>query len=401
MSILDELSEHQLYDKLLDIRRAQQASPESDHDSLLSYMERIMDMQNLVKRILSRSSLTERTMSLLRTVTHTDFVAASFVLKLSGIIQTVGKAKEMDIVSAMANLSLDDSVTERIAAQTTRREDHSPPRIYGTHPTCLVNREELINASVELRPSRLDICEAREWALDHLYNLYPPRKTKQTLAKQSAASEAYINSWFTHLRRRIGWTKIVKSHFKGNKALAIDAARSVFFEGEEAMQCVGKPIYNALMAMKKRAQDILKPPNVSDMEKRIDDLVGEIRQIPPDLRDEQAIPNPNCPKDASKLSPNESTPQRGVKCRSDVLTEYSIELSSKGELSVCKLLHFNFWPYLLSIFSRTYFVEPLVVEAGDASKGGDSRKRKRSDLEDDQPVTKKRSVWDPLLSSNE
>ena len=48
------------------------------------------------------------------------------------------------------------------------------------------------------------------------------------LADLTHTSLKQLDAWFTNARSRIGWTSIVKRHFRGSKHMAIDSAAAVF-----------------------------------------------------------------------------------------------------------------------------------------------------------------------------
>lgn len=213
------------------------------------------------------------------------------MLKLSGIIQEVGKAKDLDIVSAMASLSLSDLTTGAVQPLVTGTggahigrkvsSDCSAPTL-DKRGGCIKDLENEFSKHLVMK-------EARDWALEHLYDLYPQKKTKQALAMQMNLSVDAVTAWFMRLRRRIGWNKIVKKYFGGDRAFAIDAARSVFLEREAAEQRIRRPIYDAFLLMEKRAEDILKPPSPAEIEKHIDRIVDEVRPQSSNLKN-HALP---------------------------------------------------------------------------------------------------------------
>lgn len=69
------------------------------------------------------------------------------------------------------------------------------------------------------------------WLLKHLDNPYPSISTKRALCKRSGLVMKAVNEWFSHARRRIGWTSLMKRHFKGDRQLTIDCAHHILVEG--------------------------------------------------------------------------------------------------------------------------------------------------------------------------
>ncbi|KAJ7103342.1 hypothetical protein B0H15DRAFT_795494 [Mycena belliarum] len=70
---------------------------------------------------------------------------------------------------------------------------------------------------------------AYTWLLKHLHNPYPNKDTKQRLADQSGASIERISDWFIDVRRRMGWTQLLRDEFYRKRNAQVDAAR-IFFK---------------------------------------------------------------------------------------------------------------------------------------------------------------------------
>lgn len=68
------------------------------------------------------------------------------------------------------------------------------------------------------------------WLLKHLDNPYPSLATKRSLCKQSGLSLKVLAEWFSHTRRRIGWTSISKRYFEGDRQMTRDCIHRVLFE---------------------------------------------------------------------------------------------------------------------------------------------------------------------------
>nr|AOC97458.1 homeodomain 1 protein [Flammulina velutipes] len=65
------------------------------------------------------------------------------------------------------------------------------------------------------------------WLRDNLHNPYPPSSVKASIASQTGSSIDAVADWFSSARRRVGWTKIQKTHFSTRKQM-VDAA-TVYF----------------------------------------------------------------------------------------------------------------------------------------------------------------------------
>lgn len=65
---------------------------------------------------------------------------------------------------------------------------------------------------------------AYKWLLKNVHNPYPSKPTKLSFAEETGSSPSNIDAWFVHIRRRIGWTTLVRKWYKGSRSDAIDAA---------------------------------------------------------------------------------------------------------------------------------------------------------------------------------
>lgn len=268
----DTSPESDLYTRLLAIRKRQLEAPEKDETTLASYLECVKDMYDFAKSVLSRTTLSTKTANLLHTITASDFISSESMLRLRGAIREVGKAREADIVSAMAKLSLEESNDrEEITKGPGKRKDSSPPpdNAFGSRVT---SKDAII--------SRSDMDFAKQWAWNHLDNLYPQKDVKKMIAKRCEVSESYVNAWFIQLRRRIGWNKIVKNYFRGDKAEAIEAAQSIFLGEKPATQHINSKANDALIAMKEAAERYLVPVSASEIERQVDELIKVVQVAP-------------------------------------------------------------------------------------------------------------------------
>lgn len=380
------LSEDQLYNKLLSVRNEQLAAPEGCQDSLSSYLEKVRAVHDLTKRTLSRITLSERTLALIRTITRSDYVAASFMLKLGGIIERVSRAKDLDIVSAMANLSLDDSPASR------------PPPLFQREcqPEDLKsNSEKKYDAGckegdVPAGKNDCDMHDVRQWALDHLYNPYPSKKSKQLLSKRSGLTENQVSSWFTQLRRKIGWSKIVKKHYKGDKAQAIHAAQSIY-SGEVKEQHISPLVSEAFSSMKMRAENFLKPQNCASIEEHINDLMNKLLQSEHTTDFQGSCPEPSASMRNNVVSAHNSLPtaSRGRKRPYDGEHRplHIAKRSKKQEqlvlpLDVVPNLTDSFFLYRCAYLSDSSGKSPADGGHSDVN----ARKRRRNDDDDDDAV---------------
>lgn len=98
-----------------------------------------------------------------------------------------------------------------------------------------------------------DLEPIREWLLQNLANPYPSLSAKRDLIKHTNVSMKILNDWFSHSRSKIGWTKIVKRHFEGDRPRAIDCAYRVLF-GHESAHRQSKEVIRDFENMRRAAE---------------------------------------------------------------------------------------------------------------------------------------------------
>lgn len=131
--------------------------------------------------------------------------------------------------------------------------------------------------------------EASRWLLKHLQNPYPSQKAKLRMVRGSNATIKSVTDWFTHARRRIGWIKICKQHFQGNRHLTADCAQGIFREGATPSTCTSE-IAQEFWAMKTAAERLYG-------EKAVGELVKNIGVVENDNRKRPGENRPSCNKE--------------------------------------------------------------------------------------------------------
>lgn len=106
------------------------------------------------------------------------------------------------------------------------------------------------NSSVDMdMVSSAFIGPAYRWLLQHIHNPYPSHHLKRSLALASGCSLNSINSWFTNVRKRMGWTSICREFFHGCRADAVDAAFRALVQ-DDPDRPVGEDLTRAFGAVK-------------------------------------------------------------------------------------------------------------------------------------------------------
>ncbi|KAJ7446468.1 C-terminal domain of homeodomain 1-domain-containing protein [Mycena galericulata] len=72
---------------------------------------------------------------------------------------------------------------------------------------------------------------AYKWLLRHLHNPYPKKEVKQKIADETESSIERISEWFVDVRRRMGWTLVLREEFGRKRMDMVDAAHRYFISG--------------------------------------------------------------------------------------------------------------------------------------------------------------------------
>lgn len=62
------------------------------------------------------------------------------------------------------------------------------------------------------------------WLLANLHNPYPSKDVKRMISTETNTSITYIENWFTDVRKKIGWTALMKLRFYNKRSLIVEAA---------------------------------------------------------------------------------------------------------------------------------------------------------------------------------
>lgn len=114
---------------------------------------------------------------------------------------------------------------------------------------------KISSVNVDTVGSPAFIGPAYSWLLQHIHNPYPSHDVKQSLALASGCSLNSINSWFTNIRKRMGWSSICREIFHGCRADAVDAAFRALVQ-DDPDRPVGDELTRAFVAVKVAAEKL-------------------------------------------------------------------------------------------------------------------------------------------------
>lgn len=130
---------------------------------------------------------------------------------------------------------------------------------------------------------------AYKFFVANIFNPYPTREEKQTIVEKSNHSDITFNSisnWFINVRRRCGWTEILRQRFDGNKELMVDVAKQVFLHPNPSRP-VDPEVVAEFMEFKENVESMYENLRVSPW---IEDLEGLDELVNP-LSEEERIAN--------------------------------------------------------------------------------------------------------------
>ncbi|KAJ6520012.1 hypothetical protein C8R45DRAFT_918853 [Mycena sanguinolenta] len=123
---------------------------------------------------------------------------------------------------------------------------------------------------------------AYKWLLKHLHNPYPKKAIKEKIADETGSSFERISDWFVDVRRRMGWSRLLREDFGRKRADLVDAATRHFM-GTDDKTPLPVDIHGKLVRMEAFAQDMyaarLVPSALSNkLSAAVKDLTPERRE---------------------------------------------------------------------------------------------------------------------------
>ncbi|KAF8868985.1 C-terminal domain of homeodomain 1-domain-containing protein [Gymnopilus junonius] len=177
------------------------ASFQKDGIALTSFLESWLKFNNTLGQC--RDSLQQETLLNIHGCTSVISSVASEMLELHQVTDQISQ----DLVTDVTKI-----LDEKMAKLSIRDADEQQQR----SSTASVSNPSYIKPSYQ-------------WLLLNLYNPYPTKDMKKSIAYQSRCSLKDIDSWFMDARKKIGWNRIRKDHFS-NKQEKIVAAATQFYK---------------------------------------------------------------------------------------------------------------------------------------------------------------------------
>lgn len=128
----------------------------------------------------------------------------------------------------MSSALFDEFVAAFSSLGITDDEPHPRSRTTQT-PYPKKRGSQKLGAHRDLPPYRYN---EYNWIVHHMHNPYPSQAVKRSFAQASHTTIQSANNWFQAIRKHVGWVAFCKSHYKGSRALAVEAASAFFLKGE-------------------------------------------------------------------------------------------------------------------------------------------------------------------------
>ncbi|KLO20647.1 hypothetical protein SCHPADRAFT_991977 [Schizopora paradoxa] len=214
--------------------------------SVSSFVESLSALTKSATYGIANRLLSDSTLALIRCVASSVNSMVDTVGEIHPRTAEIESKRQQQIDDLFARMSLKDA-----DATPTKARPHPSPRrnkpslqekrvpIHKDHPserrkiTRSSSEETLVSSSSESSSSDRDgagahIPHAYDWLITNLHNPYPTPAVKSRIAASSGVPVRTVNDWFTNVRRRIGWTSILKADFGGDRSAIIDSACRVF-----------------------------------------------------------------------------------------------------------------------------------------------------------------------------
>ncbi|KII94098.1 hypothetical protein PLICRDRAFT_132520 [Plicaturopsis crispa FD-325 SS-3] len=197
---------------------------------------------------MQNGALSDETTALANRIASSMAVFTRNLLDQSAEIKQLSSSSEQELAAIFAEIDLESS------------SYHSDPRSSDSVSSDS-SRTDIFPAPVmpsEPSPCPPYIASAYKWLVKNLHNPYPTTELKEKIARSSGSSLKTINAWFTSVRRRIGWTKILRKHFNNCRHDMLTAAYSYLVE-DLSSQSSNKLIECEFVQMKLNAEALYAP----------------------------------------------------------------------------------------------------------------------------------------------
>ncbi|KAF8216030.1 C-terminal domain of homeodomain 1-domain-containing protein [Mycena galopus ATCC 62051] len=127
---------------------------------------------------------------------------------------------------------------------------------------------------------------AYKWLLKHLYDPYPKKAIKEKIADETGSSIERISDWFVDVRRRMGWTTLLREDFGRKRVDLIDAAKR-YFLGTNDKHPLPVDIHGKFVQMEAFAHDMYAAKFVPSA--LSNKLTAAVKDLTPELQEKARL----------------------------------------------------------------------------------------------------------------
>ncbi|KAF8216020.1 hypothetical protein K438DRAFT_1799929 [Mycena galopus ATCC 62051] len=293
--------------------------------------------------------LDDETVAMAHTVASEISILSDSLTKESASTHDIASELTKDVEDIFANLNLNDTTSEDSPSipPASRSDPSLPPYIE----------------------------PAYKWLLKHLHNPYPKKEVKEKIADETGSSLERISDWFVDVRRRMGWTALLREEYGRKRKDLIDAATRYYVHPNHKYP-LPVDIQGRFAQMEAFAQDMyaakLVPSALSNK------LTAAVKELTPERQEKARLERMwkvQTQREAAKLGVYPSPPASGP---SSPISDPGASTSRKRSYSESSDTDDD----SLSKRSRTddgAFTLPSPPYSTHSSPGPSSRKRRLSD----------------------
>ncbi|KAJ7925966.1 C-terminal domain of homeodomain 1-domain-containing protein [Mycena leptocephala] len=180
--------------------------PMDNLDHANSFAQKWAELDVDVKAALNTNNLDQDTINLAHNVASKVAIFADVFLALGRDSENISTALVNQLETVFDDLTIDGHIVDT----------PSPGHIFPPSTSNVTTRTD---------PSLPPYIEpAYKWLLKHLHNPYPKKEIKERIADETGSSMERISDWFVDVRRRMGWTRLLREEFGRKRVDLIDAA---------------------------------------------------------------------------------------------------------------------------------------------------------------------------------
>ncbi|KAJ6575304.1 C-terminal domain of homeodomain 1-domain-containing protein [Mycena capillaripes] len=234
---------------------------------------------------------------------------------------------------------------------------------------------------------------AYKWLLKHLHNPYPKKEIKEKIADETGSSMERISDWFVDVRRRMGWTRLLREEFGRKRVDLIDAATRYYVHPNRKYP-LPADIHGKFVEMEAFAKEMYAAKFVPSA--LSNKLTAAVKDLTPELQEqarEQRWQKVQVEREAAKLGYPSPPPSGASSPISDpgASTSFAGRKRSSSEISDVD--------DSLSKRSRTNDSDPFALPSPPYSGQSTPNSRKRRLSDADAPNAKRprnRAASDPI-----